>query len=145
MIQSILVAVDGSDHSRRALDMACDLARRYEARLTIVSVAQPNPNADLVWGGTSISLGTRPGEANKASKQIVESAAQMARDGGVAEVQTEVFEHEPAESILAHAKKSKTDLIVMGNRGLSRLKGLLVGSVSNKVMQLAPCAVLTVR
>jgi nucleotide-binding universal stress UspA family protein len=145
MIKSILVAVDGSDHSRRALEMACDLTSRYQAKLTIVNVAEPNPNAELVWGGTSISLGTRPGEQSKTAKKIVETAAEMARDKGIEGVETVVFEREPAESILDFARKGKTDLIVMGSRGLSRLKGLLVGSVSNKVTQLAPCAVLTVR
>lgn len=145
MIKSILVAVDGSEHSRKALDMACDLGARYQAQLTIVNVAEPSPNAELVWGGTSISLGTRPGDQSAAAKKIVETAAEVAREKGVEQVETAVFEREPAESILDLARRSKTDLIVMGHRGLSRLKGLLVGSVSNKVTQLAPCAVLTVR
>jgi len=61
------------------------------------------------------------------------------------EVHTEILEGAPAEAILDVANARKSDLIVMGSRGLGRLRGALLGSQSQKVVQHAPCPVLIVR
>ncbi len=57
----------------------------------------------------------------------------------------EVEDGDPAERILRHAETDKVNLIVMGSRGIGSLRGLLMGSVSQKVSQLAPCSCITVR
>jgi nucleotide-binding universal stress UspA family protein len=61
------------------------------------------------------------------------------------EVHTEILEGSPAEAILDVANTRKSDLIVMGSRGLGRLAGALLGSQSQKVVQHAPCPVLIIR
>jgi nucleotide-binding universal stress UspA family protein len=78
-------------------------------------------------------------------ERIVAKAAQVAHDRGVSDVETHVEEGEPAARILACAEREQADLIVVGSRGMSDLKGLLMGSVSHKVSQLAPCTCITVR
>ena len=68
-----------------------------------------------------------------------------ARQHGARDVTGDVEEGDPAERILRHAEIDKANLIVMGSRGIGSLRGLLVGSVSQKVSQLAPCSCITVR
>ena len=68
----------------------------------------------------------------------------MAREAGVKTVREEIDAGSPGASIVGHASKHGTDLIVMGRRGLGRIADLLMGSVSHRVTQLADCACLTV-
>jgi len=71
-----------------------------------------------------------------------EKVAKMARLSAVSHI---LLKGDPAESILSTAKKKKADVIVLGRRGMGRLAGLLIGSVSQKVNQLADCPVFTVK
>ncbi len=73
------------------------------------------------------------------AEQLLRDAAAAARDSGVEKVETVAAEGDPADEILALAKANKADMIVMGSRGLSDLRGMLVGSVSHKVCHLAEC------
>ncbi len=78
-------------------------------------------------------------------KMVLGGAVQALKDKGVKEIIKVVEEGDPALLILDSAKKHSADMIVMGNRGLGGLKGLLVGSVSHKVSQHAKCTCVTVR
>jgi nucleotide-binding universal stress UspA family protein len=75
----------------------------------------------------------------------MESASRRAQQGGVGAIQTLVDEGDPAETILRVAGERDADMIVMGTRGLGAAMGLVMGSVSHKVAQLAPCTCVTVR
>ena len=77
--------------------------------------------------------------------KIVEGAAQVARDRGVTAVKPLVEDGDTVQRILDCAERENIDLVVMGSRGLGGLSGLLLGSNSHKVSQLAECALLTVR
>ena len=79
-------------------------------------------------------------EADEILKKAIEIVGEIP-----GEIHTEVLEGSPAEAILDVANTRKSDLIVMGSRGLGRLTGLLLGSQSQKVVQHAPCPVLIVR
>ena len=68
-----------------------------------------------------------------------------ARENNVEQIETRMEEGDPVKGILQAAEQAKANLIVMGCRGLSDLKGLLMGSVSHKVSQLAPCTCVTVK
>jgi nucleotide-binding universal stress UspA family protein len=78
-------------------------------------------------------------------EQIINNAYKSAHKAGVTNVTSEILAGDYANSILEVAKKADADVIVMGRRGLSNLKGFITGSVSHKVSQRAECSVLTVK
>jgi nucleotide-binding universal stress UspA family protein len=78
-------------------------------------------------------------------RRLMETATRKARESGVSAVQTLLEDGAPAETILRVAGERHADTIVMGSRGLGAAKGLLMGSVSYKVAQLAQCTCVTVK
>jgi nucleotide-binding universal stress UspA family protein len=139
MFERILLAVDGSDHAVRAAKVAADLARRMESELRIVAAYDPIPPF-LGEPNMQEAINARLEDAQsilKAAKAVVGEVP-----GGV---HTEMLEGNSAEAIIEVAKTRKSDLIVMGSRGLGRLAGLVLGSTSQKVVSHAPCPVLIVR
>ncbi len=78
-------------------------------------------------------------------EQLTSRARQVAREAGVKAARTYIDEGGAAERVLERAKEVNADLIVLGSRGLSEFKGLLLGSVSHKVCQLANCTCVTVK
>jgi len=171
MIHHILVPIDGSDHAWKALDVACTLARGSEARLSVISVVTdaalsdaerrfaetefPNEVGQALGGGAfSDASGQRIlrrlGEAASALRNamaggLLDRARTEAHEKGIAHPTTSSVEGDPAEQILIFARENDVDAIIMGNRGLGALKGLLMGSVSQKVSSLAECSCMTVK
>ncbi len=138
MFTSIVLAVDGSEYSLRALEYARSLALNYKASLWLVHV----------FSHTSDLLGYQDFEKLYAKRK---SAGQAILDDALAklsdadfEVHAELAEGSDAEAILTLAEKYEADLIVMGTRGFGAVKGLLVGSVSRKVIHLSQCPVMVV-
>ena len=138
MFTNIVLAYDGSEYSQRALQRAKAIAERFEATLWLVHVFR-NPS-DL--------LGYTDYEKLFAKRK---SAAQTVLDDALQELGRTTFtvkeklqEGNETESILKVAENCKADLIVMGTRGLGTVKGLLVGSVSRKVIHYAECPVMVV-
>ena len=129
MFKNIVVALDGSDHACKAVEVAGDLAAFYDAPVTLVHVRIPGPIPPEV----------------KSGRQILDEAADILAKKGVVKINTELLEGRPADRILALAKRVEADLITLGSRGMGDLKGLLLGSVSHQVSQLADCTCLTVK
>ena len=144
MFKTIIVAVDGSDHANQALDLACDLASKYGASLRIVHTPQAIGDT-LIVGYTAVPVPPSKEEIEKAGREVLGAAEARAREDGVNDFTSELISGDPAHAIVEEAKARKADLIIMGRRGLGSLTGLLVGSTTTKVSQLAPCAVLTVK
>ncbi|MFZ2102695.1 MAG: universal stress protein [Oricola sp.] len=144
MFKKIIVAVDGSDHANLALDAACDLAKKYGASLRIVHTPQAVGDT-LIVGYTAVPVPPSKEEMEKAGREVLGAAESRARADGLSDFTSELIYGDPAHAIVEEAKGLKADLIVMGRRGLGSLTGLLVGSTTTKVGQLAPCAVLTVK
>jgi nucleotide-binding universal stress UspA family protein len=140
MFERILLAVDGSEHALHATKKAAELARVMKPKeLRVVVVYDPIP-IYLGEPNMQIAITSRKGEA----ESILEKA--VAEIGEVpCEVQSGILEGNPAEAIIEVANNRKSDLIVMGSRGLGRLAGLVLGSTSQKVVAHAPCPVLIVR
>ena len=141
-IQTILAAVDFSPHTEAVLDAAVTLAKRFGAKIRLVhaydipiplvspyEVAIPEPYLEE----------TRRIAAEKLATLVDRVAGQ-----GVA-VDSVLTEVPAASAIVRAAEESKADLIVIGTRGHTGLKHLLLGSVAERTVRHAPCAVLTVR
>ena len=138
MFKNIVIAVDGSEYSHKALGCAKSIAERFEANLWLVH-AFSNP-ADFM-GYTDYE---KLFAGRKAAAQAVLDEARQKLGRTSLGVNEELPEGPEAESILKAAEKCKADLIVMGTRGLGALKGFLVGSVSRKVIHYASCPVMVV-
>jgi len=140
MFETILLAVDGSEHGQHAAKVAGDLAREIKARdLRIVVAFEPIP---VYLGEPNLSQAIIARETE--AKAILQKAQEVI--GRIpAEINTEMIEGSIAEAILDVASVRKSDLIVMGSRGLGRLAGAMLGSNSQKVVSHAPCPVLIVR
>lgn len=146
MFTSIVVGTDGSETAHTALQRAIDLAAGLGARLQIVSAYEPvsdqrlrgdqvNVPADLQWM-------INPHDDVMA---LLETARAEAREGGVKEVETFARQGDAADAIVDVAEEQRSDLIVVGNKGMTGAKRFLLGSVPNKVSHHAPCSVLIVR
>lgn len=150
MFKSILVPVDGSEASNRAVDLAGGLAAKLGAKVMVLHVMERigssriPPDLERYVEMEHIDVSERT-FLDGVAKQIVARAGTRLREAGVAEVDEEVATGSPGEVIVARAKSRGADLIVMGRRGLGRVSELLLGSVSHRVAQLADCDCLTVK
>ena len=142
-IRRVLHATDFAPTSRRALDAAISLAKLSHARLTILFVLAPVVlvPGQYIDGQTMAALQTR---ARELSGQQLASLAARARKAGV---KTSVLLREgyTADQIVRACRSAKADLVVMGTHGRRGLPKFFLGSVAERVVATAPCAVLTVR
>lgn len=141
MFERILVGFDGSPHSRRAVQVATELAGRFQSTLTI-AVVRPS----------------RQGEAEAkldalvpfdADGRTLVSILDELRDRGLAHgakvVEPVTLYGEVLPSLLEFLTRNPQDLVVVGSRGLTRSRRLLLGSVSSGLVNSAHCPVLVVR
>jgi nucleotide-binding universal stress UspA family protein len=137
LFEHIVVAVDGSPQSSKTIPVALDLAQKYGSMVTVVHVREHER-----YEGSDVDLGPPiPAEA------LVEGTVKTFRDAGV-DAKGELRRVRPGETpenIIDVAKTSHADLIVLGTRGMTELKSLLLGGVANKVVHHATCPVLLVR
>jgi nucleotide-binding universal stress UspA family protein len=140
VIENILLATDGSKPAERASDFAASLALRYRAKVTVVHAFIPVP---AYLGEPTYNRALY--ETLDTAQALVEDAADRLHELGVNAVETEFIEGPPANVILGVAETRKPDLIVIGARGLSTWQGILIGSVSQAVVQRAECPVLVVK
>jgi nucleotide-binding universal stress UspA family protein len=140
--RTILVPTDFSDHSAAALDLAIDVARTYGATLHLLHCYPIDPGAISPYG-IVIPEGFDRDIREAAEQQL----ARWADKASAAEVRVELHLSGmfPAEVIAQTAGEIRADLIAMGTRGFSGLKHVLLGSVAERVLRLAPCPVLTVK
>jgi nucleotide-binding universal stress UspA family protein len=137
MFEKILLAVDGSAPSDRATKAAADLALKLGSDVLVVNVRE----TETTW------LGAQELEASPEAQDLVDETVAALKDQGIGargEVQHSVYGR-AARVILEMGSEEGADLIVLGSRGLSDLAGLVLGSVTHKVLHLAHCPVLVVR
>jgi nucleotide-binding universal stress UspA family protein len=137
-MKKILVAHDGSKASEKAVKEACGLARKVKASLTVISVIPELYLTELVEMDRMRILDALSAEAKKTLDRI------KAKTEGIS-LQTVIKYGNPAEEILAAAKKMKADLIVTGSHGRHGAQKFFLGSVSSKIVDHAPCSVLVVK
>ena len=140
MFEKILLAVDGSEHALHAARTAADLARNVNAKDFRIVVAYDFIPRYLGEPNLQHVIDARMEDANSILQTAVDAVGKIPCG-----IQTEVIEGPIAEAIIKVASTHKSDVIVMGSRGLGTLAGLLLGSTSQKVVSHAPCPVLIVR
>lgn len=137
MFEKILLAVDGSEHSAKAVDVAGDLAQRYDGEVVVLHVREH----EITWGA-DIDI-----ETAAEARSLVDGVVRRLKDAGV-NVRGEVVRvplGQIPRAILDMTVEEGAGLIVMGTRGLSDWGRLLMGSVAHKVVHLAEVPVLVVR
>ncbi len=140
MFENILLAVDGSEHAWRAARMAADLARTVQARTLRVVVAFDPIPPYLGEPNLQFAINARLKKAEEILQQALEVVGPLPT-----EVRTELIEGPAAEAIINVAATHRSDVIVIGTRGMGTLRGLILGSTAQKVVSHAPCPVLVVR
>lgn len=141
MIKKILVPVDGSENSFRALDQALFVAKSTGAQATAIYVMESPPT---VYVESQKVLNEIMAKYRQESARVLDKCKERAGVSGV-EIETVLAEGDPASSIVEYAKNEGFDMIVMGSRGLGKIKELMLGSVSSKVLHHAKCSVLIVK
>jgi nucleotide-binding universal stress UspA family protein len=142
-LKKFAVAIDGSKNGASALDYAIDLTKRYSGELTVVVVA---PIVPIYIAPTEPFVPAAvPASQVAQYRQLAEAAVQKAKSGGVGGVTGVTYEGVVVDEIVNHLEEHPADLLVIGSRGLSTAKRIVLGSVSSGVVNHAPCPVLVVR
>ena len=173
MFANIMVPLDGSTPASNALDVAIDLAQRYEANLDLVHVIQRGLSIEdlrdcaerngfldqvaddlenvpfeppIAAGPMGVPVVVIPDVLlEKIGTLLLDAAAARARDKGVTRFETALIDGAPAAAILERAEAKKTDLITVGSRGLGGFTGFFLGSVSHKLVADATCPCVVVK
>ncbi len=144
MFNTIVVAIDGSEQAEHALATACDIANKYKSKIHLVHSPELE-TAAIVVGSGAVAIPPTEEKIAAAGKQVMAQAVEQAKKQGCSPAECVIANGDPADEILRQVEKSKADLIVTGRRGLGGLASLLLGSVSHKVSQNAPCTCMTVK
>ncbi len=137
MFKTIVVAIDGSEPSKRAVQAACELAKAFEGEIHLVH-ALDNKSGD-------VPMGAKDNAGEKSGSAIVEEAVSLAESKGVSPSSTTIGEGESYDEIMTITELYGADLIVTGRRGLGNISGLFAGSTSQKIAKNAVCAFLSVK
>jgi nucleotide-binding universal stress UspA family protein len=139
----IAVATDGSPHAERALEIATDLARRYGSSITVLGVA---PLVPMYIGSTEAWVPTEvPDTEIEHYRKLVDTTVARVKAAGIGGVTGVCLEGVIVDEIVGYLEQNPADLLVMGSRGLSAGRRLLLGSVSDAIVHHAKCPVLVVR
>jgi nucleotide-binding universal stress UspA family protein len=150
VIKKILVPIDGSEHSDKALNYALDLAEKYSADIHLVSVAQPV----VATGPMFLTQPTLPPastaiyvkEIEDAHKKMLSEALKKAKERKPhINISKKLVNGRPADKIIEIANEGNFDLIIIGSRGTGGIKEFFLGSVSDRVADEARCPVLLVK
>jgi nucleotide-binding universal stress UspA family protein len=139
MFEKILLAVDGSEHARKAVALALDVARKSNADVAVVHVREHIVDIGGTWEQ----------ESRSRAQAILDHACEELEEAGLTTRQilrrSLAGSGRVAQEIVDTADAEDASLIVMGSRGVSDLRGLLLGSVAHKVLQLSSQPVLVAR
>ena len=141
-VKKILVPVDFSDHAAKALDTAIDLARTFDASVHLMH-SYPIQMSGLTPYGVDFPASLERDWRLAAQNQLDTWAEKVSATG--VEVSLSLTPLIASEGIARTAADVGADLIVMGTRGLSGIKHVLLGSVAERTLRIAPCPVLTVK
>ncbi|MEW6116496.1 MAG: universal stress protein [Nitrospirota bacterium] len=141
MLKKMLVAFDGSPQSYKAFDFALETARLCPVvapEILVLSVAQPPEPIDIVEMDAVIDNATQHYE------KLLAELREKAKTKGL-EIRTTIAVGHPADQIIRYAKEEKSDMVIVGQKGKSKVESWLLGSVSKRVATYAPCTVTIVK
>jgi nucleotide-binding universal stress UspA family protein len=141
MLSNILVPVDGSDNSLRALEHALYIAKSTGAQITAIHVIELPPT---VYVESQKLLNDLLSNYRKESSKILDTCKEVAKKSGV-NLETVIAEGDAPSNVTGYADQGGFDLVVIGSRGLGRLKEMVLGSTSNKVLHNTKCSVMVVK
>ena len=148
MIHKILVAVDGSKHSSKAVDYAADIALKYDGELFLIYViTRAAIPEDFIKYAEVEKIDETPESLlfSRIANEVLQNAEKQAKVIGVKVIHKLVKQGDPADEIAKFAKQENVDWIFLGSRGMGGIKGLLMGSVSRKVCNTAEATCITVK
>ena len=139
MYKKILLAADGSEHSKRATENAIFLAKwSSNSKIVILYVVDPEKSkSDVLSNWKSVDVV----DIRKERIKVIEN---LVRQAGIS-YEVEFLHGEPGPVIVEHANKNHFDVVVIGSRGLNALREFVLGSVSHKVAKQANCPVMIVK
>ncbi len=143
-MKNILVAADGSRYSDAAAAEAVGIAKRCGAKLTVISVVPSESISPFDIVHSEMQKGLITDREEKEAERNVKNIKSLAEKEGVG-VEALIRQGRPYEAIVNTATEKNIDLIVVGSHGRTGLEKLLMGSVTERVIGLAPCAILIVR
>jgi nucleotide-binding universal stress UspA family protein len=168
MFKRILIPIDGSPHAERAIELGCELAKRFDSRFVFLHVLMRSAKADdlahmqgvdddlrekirqsitlpmaSVMGAAPITV-IPPDVLADVGEHILEHAKERASAAGLPGSILKIKDGDPGKAIVETAAEEEADVIVMGRRGLGMLESLLQGSTSERVSRLAECTCITV-
>lgn len=147
-MEKILLAMDGSDNSQRALKKTIELALPLQAEVTVLTVVHRVPfyGYDLETGGYDSTMMQKDiiSELERAAQKNLEEAEEKLKKAGLT-AKTMIKHGHPADTICRETEEGEYDLVILGSRGLGGFKKFFLGSVSNRVANYAQSSVLIVK
>ncbi|WP_405152517.1 universal stress protein [Paenibacillus sp. FSL K6-0108] len=142
MFENIIVAIDQAEITNKILDATVEIARNKPTQVTLIHVSQEYVSNGMTYVPENF-LEEILNEMEKASLEQLQQAKSKLESAGISP-KTVHLKGNPAHEILKYARDTKQQLIIIGSRGLSGIKEIMLGSVSHKVSQLSSCPVLIV-
>jgi nucleotide-binding universal stress UspA family protein len=153
LFQKILVPIDGSEHSLKTLEEASQIAKVFSGKITLINVYSVQPimtpeSTAYGYVGTPIFAGTDFSRfteaAQKVGKRVLQDGEQRVSATGV-QVEKMLVEGHAVQEIVRVANEGNFDLIVIGAKGISHIREMLLGSVADGVLHHAHCPVLVIK
>lgn len=142
-MRNIMVATDGSDAACRAVDIAAALAKALNGTLSIVTVGKAlSVQEQRQFREFTRIEGEAAQPAEALAERVLDEAKKRAADAGIGSPKGTIAWGDPGQAIIEAIQRENADAVVVGRRGHSPLAGLLLGSVSHKLVSLAPCVVI---
>lgn len=141
MLKRILVAFDGSPQSYQAFDFALEMTRLCPGaapEIIALSVVQPPEPIDIVEMDAIID------SAKQHYEELFKGLREKAKERNL-EIKTEVAVGHPADQIVRYAKENNCDMVILGQKGKSKIESWILGSVSKRVATYSPCTVTIVK
>ncbi len=155
LFDKILVPLDGSEHSLRALEIAVQIAKKFGGKITLIHVYSVSVGPVIMPEPTTLTPPMipvmTPAEVSKTVEATRKAGTSILTDGEQkvkaerVQVETMLKEGHTVQEIVRTAKEGKFDLIVIGGRGISKIRELLLGSVTDGVIHHAHCPVLVIK
>jgi nucleotide-binding universal stress UspA family protein len=143
--RTLLVGVDASETSLRAVDRAAEIASARDAELIVVCGYHPLTAREQAMITAALGDTRFRVTGTEAAEEAVETAVRRATAAGAPRVEGRTVQGDAVEALLTVARERSADLVVVGSRGMNTLSGRLLGSVPSDISHRAPCDVLIVR